>query len=282
MTRRTRTWSWPRAACFAAALLALAVSQNAGAEPRYITVASTTSTESSGLFGFILPRFSARTGIEVRVIARGTGQALETARRGDTDVLLVHHRPSEEAFVRQGYGLRRHDLMYNDFVLVGPAADPAALSGARDVVAAVKKIAASKAVFLSRGDDSGTHMAELGFWRLAGLDPRGASGTWYRETGAGMGATLNTASQSDAMTLVDRATWLSFRNKRDLTVLVEGDPRMFNQYGVILVDPARHPHVKARDGQAFIDWLLAAEGQAAIAAFRVDGQQVFFPNAAPR
>ncbi len=274
------TRSWPRAACFVAAIMALAAGPDAGAEPRYITVASTTSTESSGLFNFILPRFSSRTGIEVRVIARGTGQALETARRGDTDVLLVHHRPSEEAFVSEGYGLRRHDLMYNDFVLVGPAADPAAIGGGSDVVAAVKLIAAAKAVFMSRGDDSGTHLAELGFWRLANLDPRAVSGTWYRETGAGMGATLNTASQAGAMTLVDRATWLGFRNKRDLTVLVEGDPRMFNQYGVILVDPARHPHVKAGDGQAFVDWLLSPGGQGAIAAFRIDGKQVFFPNAA--
>ena len=246
---------------------------------RFITLASTTSTENSGLFGHLLPRFKRATGIGVRVIAVGTGQALRIARNGDADVLLVHHRASEERFVAEGFGVARHDVMYNDYVLVGPRSDPAGLRGLADAAAALARIAASHAVFASRGDDSGTHKKEQDLWAAAGLDPTAASGTWYRETGSGMGATLNAAAGMDAYALADRATWLAFANKRGLKVLVEGDTRLFNPYGVILVNPAKHPHVKAADGRAFIGWVVSDEGQAAIAAFRVDGRQLFFPNA---
>ncbi len=249
------------------------------AETPAITLASTTSTENSGLFAHLLPQFTQSTGIAVRVVAVGTGQALRIARNGDADVLLVHHRPSEEAFVAEGYGVRRHDVMYNDFVLVGPRADPARLRGLDDAAAALARIAAARAPFASRGDDSGTHKKELDLWAAAGLDPSAASGSWYRETGSGMGATLNAATGMGAYALSDRATWLAFRNKGDVEVLVEGDPRLFNPYGVILVNPARHPHVHAREGQAFIDWLVSDPGQAAIAAYRLDGRQLFFPNA---
>ena len=252
------------------------------AETPAITLASTTSTENSGLFAHLLPRFTEATGIAVRVVAVGTGQALRIARNGDADVLLVHHRLSEETFVAEGYGVQRHDVMYNDFVLVGPRADPAALRGLHDAAAALARISAARTLFTSRGDDSGTHKKELDLWAAAGLDPVGASGTWYRETGSGMGATLNAAVGMGAMgayALTDRATWLAFRNKGDLEVLVEGDARLFNPYGVILVNPARHPHVHAREGQAFIDWLISDRGQAAIAAYRLDGRQLFFPNA---
>ena len=248
------------------------------AEP-FITLASTTSTENSGLFAHLLPRFTAATGIEVRVVAVGTGQALRLARNGDADVLLVHHRRSEEGFVAAGFGVARHEVMANDYVLVGPAADPAAIGGLADAAAALARVAASESNFVSRGDDSGTHKKEMGLWRAAGRDPAAAGGGWYRETGSGMGATLNTAAAMGAYALADRATWVSFRNKGDLQILVEGDPRLVNPYGVILVNPERHPHVKAAEGQAFIDWLRSAEGQAAIAAFRVDGQQLFFPAA---
>ena len=249
------------------------------AETPALTLASTTSTENSGLFAHLLPQFTQSTGIAVRVVAVGTGQALRIARNGDADVLLVHHRPSEEAFVAEGYGVRRHDVMYNDFVLVGPRADPARLCGLDDAAAALARIAAARAPFASRGDDSGTHKKELDLWAAAGLDPSAASGSWYRETGSGMGATLNAATGMGAYTLSDRATWRAFRNKGDLEVLVEGDPRLFNPYGVILVNPLRHPHVHAREGQAFIDWLVSDPGQAAIAAYRLDGRQLFFPNA---
>ncbi len=262
----------------AAALLWAGVHGVAGDE-RFITVASTTSTENSGLFRHILPLFKARTGIAVRVIAVGTGQAIRLARNGDADVLLVHHRASEIAFVAAGHGVSRRDVMYNDFVLVGPRADPAGLRGFTDAAAAFARLAAAGALFASRGDDSGTHKTELGLWRAAGVEVAAASGSWYREMGAGMGATLNGAAAMDAYALADRATWLAFRNKAGLEVLVEGDPRLFNQYGVILVNPARHGHVKRADGQTFIDWLTAAEGQRAIAEFRLDGEQLFFPSA---
>jgi tungstate transport system substrate-binding protein len=262
-----------------AALMAAAIGP-APAGERFITVASTTSTQNSGLFDHVLPRFRARTGIQVRVVAVGTGQALKLARNGDADVLLVHHKPSEEQFVADGYGVERRDVMYNDFVIVGPGADPAGLRGLTDAAAALHKVAEAPAAFVSRGDDSGTHKQELALWGAAGVDVRAASGTWYRETGSGMGATLNTASAMNAYALTDRATWMTFANKGELALLVEGDPGLFNQYGVILVNPAKHPHVKQADGQAFIDWLTSADGQAAIADFRPGGRQLFFPNAA--
>jgi tungstate transport system substrate-binding protein len=251
----------------------------APAAERFIIVASTTSTENSGLFGHILPLFTGKTGIEVRVVAKGTGQAIRIAGNGDADVLLVHHRPSELAFVARGHGINRREVMYNDFVLVGPQHDPAGCAGLKDAAAAFAKIARARAVFASRGDDSGTNKAELGIWKMAGIAPQANSGAWYRETGSGMGATLNTAAAMDAYTLADRATWISFRNKRGLRVLVEGDPMLFNPYGVMLVNPRRFPHVKAEAGMAFINWLVSGEGQRAIASYRVDGRQLFFPNA---
>jgi tungstate transport system substrate-binding protein len=252
------------------------------AADRFITVASTTSTENSGLFRHLLPLFQQETGIAVRVVAVGTGQAIELAQRGDADVLFVHHTPSEEQFVAAGFGVVRFDVMYNDFVVVGPRADPAGITGMSDVAAALAQVAAKPTLFVSRGDDSGTHKLELSLWKTAGVNVAAASGTWYREAGAGMGATLNTASGLDAYTLTDRGTWLSFKNRGNLLVLVEGDRRLFNQYGVILVNPQKHPHVKATDGQAFIDWLLSDNGQQAIAAFRIEGEQAFFPNARKR
>ena len=251
----------------------------AGAAERFIVVQSTTSTVNSGLLDAILPQFTATSGIEVRVVAVGTGQALKNARNGDGDVLLVHSRAAEERFVADGWGVARFDVMYNDFVVVGPAADPAGVSGMADVSAALGRIAAGRAPFASRGDDSGTHMKELALWHEAGIDPTVANDGWYRETGSGMGATLNTAVGMGAYALTDRATWISFGNKGGFRVAVEGDSRLFNPYGVILVNPARHANVKRADGQALIDWLTGAEGQAAIAAFRVDGQQLFTPNA---
>ena len=266
-----------------AAMLGLAAAGPfaAAAADRFITVASTTSTEASGLFGHLLPVFATQTGIEVRVVAVGTGQAIRLAEHGDADVLFVHHRPSEEKFVADGFGVKRFDVMYNDFVLVGPQGDPAGVRGLSDVVVALRRIADAGAAFASRGDDSGTHKAELALWQSAGVDVAAASGTWYRETGSGMGQTLNTASGLDAYALTDRGTWISFANKGNLEIVVEGDKRLFNQYGVILVNPAKHPHVKAADGQAFVDWLIARAGQAAIADFKLDGQQLFFPNASP-
>jgi tungstate transport system substrate-binding protein len=261
-----------------AVLLAVVVMPAAAAE-RYITVASTTSTENSGLFGSILPKFQQATGIEVRVVAVGTGQAMKNAERGDADVLFVHHQPSEEQFVAQGFGVKRHDVMYNDYVLLGPQQDPGGIKGMQDTVAALAQIAAKAVPFVSRGDDSGTHKLELSLWQAAGIDVKKASGSWYRETGSGMGATLNTASGLDGYTISDRGTWISFKNKGRLAIVVEGDPRLFNQYGVILVNPAKHAHVKAREGQMFIDWLISDRGQQAIADFRMDGQQLFFPNA---
>lgn len=241
----------------------------------FITVASTTSTENSGLFGHILPIFTQETGITVRVVAQGTGQALETGRRGDVDVVFVHALPAEQQFVAEGYGVARFDVMYNDFVIVGPETDPAGTRAAETAADAMTAIAQAGTAFASRGDDSGTHKAELALWSAAGIVPQGA---WYLETGSGMGATLNTAVQVPAYTLTDRGTWLSFANRGALTINFEGDPALFNPYGVILVNPARHPHVKAQEGQAFIDWLVSAAGQQAIADYQVGGEQLFFPN----
>lgn len=249
------------------------------AADRTIKVASTTSTDNSGLFRYILPIFEKKTGITVHVVAVGTGQAIRLARRGDADVLFVHHKPSELKFVKDGFGVKRFDVMYNDFVLIGPGSDPAKIRGMKDVTAALQKIAKAKATFASRGDDSGTHKKELGLWKAAKVDIKAVGGKWYRETGSGMGAALNTASGLNAYILCDRATWVSFKNKGKLAVLVEGDRRLFNQYGVILVSPKKYPHVKAKEGQAFISWLTSAEGQKTIASFKVKGLQLFFPNA---
>ena len=240
---------------------------------------STTSTQNSGLFDAILPRFRTQTGIEVRVVAVGTGQALKNARNGDGDVLLVHAKSDEEAFVAAGWGVKRYDVMYNDFVIVGTVNDPADIGGLQKAGSALRKISQTQAVFVSRGDESGTHKKEQTLWKTAAVDPLKASGTWYREAGTGMGATLNTAVGMRAYTLTDRGTWLSFRNKTDYTILVEGDPQLFNQYGVLLVNPAKHPHVKADLGQQFIDWLVGPEGQSLIAGYTIAGQPLFFPNA---
>jgi tungstate transport system substrate-binding protein len=263
------------------ALLALAQIPVLALAEDFIIVQSTTSTQNSGLFEHILPIFQARSGIEVRVVAVGTGQAIRNATNGDGDVLLVHAKPAEEAFVAEGHGLGRADLMYNDFVLVGPAEDPADLAAASDAVTALARIAETGAIFASRGDDSGTHLAEMRLWAETGVDPTDSSGGWYRELGVGMGATLNAGVAMGAYVLTDRATWIAFRNKGDHRIWVQGDPRLFNQYGVILVNPDRHPGVNAGAARTFVDWLLSDEGQAAIAAYRVDGQQLFFPNASP-
>ncbi len=243
-----------------------------------IVVASTTSTQQSGLFGFILPKFTEKTGIQVKVVAQGTGQALDTGRRGDADVLLVHDRPAEDKFVAEGYGVERRDVMYNDFVLVGPKADPAKVKTASDASDAFKRIAASGAPFVSRGDRSGTNAAELRFWKAAGVDPKASQG--YKEAGSGMGPTLNMSAALGAYTLSDRGTWLSFKNRQDLEIVFAGDRRMFNPYGVMLVNPARHPHVKKDAGMKFIAWITSAEGQAAIADYKINGEQLFFPDAA--
>jgi len=251
------------------------------AQDRYIVVASTTSTQDSGLFGHILPLFKARTGIEVRVVAQGTGQALDTGKRGDADVVFVHAKPQELAFVAEGFGVKRFDVMYNDFVLVGPKADPAGIAGTRDIAAALRKLRERGAPFVSRGDRSGTHAAELALWKTAEIDIATARGPWYREIGQGMGAALNTAAAMGAYVLSDRATWLAFQNRGDLAIAVEGDQRLFNQYGIMLVNPAKHPSVKVADGQAFIDWILSPDGQAAIRSYQINGQQLFFPNAVP-
>ena len=248
-------------------------------EEKYITLASTTSTENSGLFGHILPLFTQASGIEVRVVARGTGQALQMARDGDADVLLVHDKDGELKLVEEGIAVERRDVMYNDYVVVGPSEDPAGIRGLGDAVAGFRKIAETGSTFVSRGDDSGTHRAELRFWQEAGVDARAASGTWYREAGAGMGATLNIAAAKPAYTLSDRGTWLSFENRADLELLLAGDPRLFNQYGAMLVNPERHPHVKKDWGMAFLDWITSPEGQEAIASFTIGGEQLFFPNA---
>jgi tungstate transport system substrate-binding protein len=263
-----------------AALAVTAPARPAAAQERFITVASTTSTEQSGLFGHIMPLFTRETGIAVRVIALGTGQALDVGRRGDADVVFVHDRAAEERFVAEGFGGPRRHVMFNDFVVIGPAADPARIAGLRDTAEALRRIAAARAPFVSRGDRSGTHAAELRLWGMAGIDPVAGRGGWYREVGQGMGPALNTAGAQGAYILADRGTWLGFRNRQDLRILVEGDVRLFNQYGVMLVNPGRHPHVKAADGQRFIDWLLSPTGQAAIASYRIGGEQLFFPNAA--
>ena len=260
-------------------LLALLAVPAAQAQQRFITVASTTSTEQSGLFKHLLPVFEGKAGIDVRVVALGTGQALDMGRRGDADVVFVHARALEEKFVAEGHGVQRFEVMYNDFILVGPKSDPARVRGSKDIVAALKRIKAAQAPFASRGDRSGTHFAELQLWKEAGIDIAKEKGRWYRDTGSGMGPTLNTASGMNAYALTDRGTWLSFKNRGDLGIAVEGDKRLFNQYGVILVNPAKHPHVKKDLGQRFIDWLVSTEGQSAIADFKIDGQQLFFPNA---
>jgi len=249
------------------------------AQDKSIVVASTTSTQDSGLFGYILPMFKAKTGIDVKVVAQGTGQALDTARRGDADVVFVHARAQEEKFVQEGFGVKRQEVMYNDFIVVGPKADPAGVKGGKDVVAAFKAIYEKGAPFVSRGDKSGTHSAELALWKTAGLDPAGAKPAWYKEIGQGMGAALNTAAAMGAYVLADRGTWISFKNKGDLDIAVEGDKKLFNQYGIILVNPAKHPQVKKELGQSFIDWVVSAEGQSAIASYKIEGQQLFFPNA---
>ncbi|MFZ4407467.1 MAG: substrate-binding domain-containing protein [Paracraurococcus sp.] len=262
-----------------ACLFLLLAALPASAQDRFITLASTTSTEQSGLFAHLLPAFTAATGIGVRVVALGTGQALDVGRRGDADVLLVHDREAEEKFVAEGWGGPRHPVMYNDFVVIGPAADPVGIAGLRDSAAALGRIAAAKAPFISRGDRSGTHAAELRLWRMAQVDPVAGRGAWYREVGQGMGPALNTAAAQEAYILADRGTWLAFRNRQALGILVEGDQRLFNQYGVMAVSPARHPHVKPAEAERFIAWLVGPPGQAAIAGYRIGGEQLFFPNA---
>ena len=266
----------------AAAIVALALLGLQGpavAQQNFITVASTTSTEQSGLFKHLLPVFEKKTGTQVRVVALGTGQALDMGRRGDADVVFVHDKVAEEKFVADGFGVRRFEVMHNDFVLVGPKADPAKIAGGKDITDAYKKIAGSNSPFASRGDKSGTHAAELRLWKEAGIDPNTGKGSWYRETGSGMGPTLNTASAMNAYAFTDRGTWLSFKNRSDLEIVVEGDQKLFNQYGVMLVNTAKHPHVKKDLGQAFVDWLISPEGQQTIATYKIGADQLFFPNA---
>jgi tungstate transport system substrate-binding protein len=261
------------------AVAAMAFAVPALAQDNSIVVASTTSTQDSGLFSYILPLFKARTKIDVKVVALGTGQALDTARRGDADVVFVHARGEEEKFIAQGFGVKRYPVMYNDFILVGPRTDPGGIGKSKDIVEALRSIKAKGLPFISRGDRSGTHIAELKLWKEAGIDVEHDKGPWYKPIGQGMGAALNTASASYAYVLADRGTWLSFKNKGDLAILVQGDKRLFNQYGVILVNPAKHPHVKKALGQQFIDWLISREGQSDIANYKINGQQLFFPNA---
>jgi tungstate transport system substrate-binding protein len=261
--------------------VALAATAPAQAEGKSIIVQSTTSTQNSGLFDHILPMFEKKTGIKVNVVAVGTGQAIKNAQNCDGDVLFVHAKAAEEKFVAEGYGVKRYDVMYNDFVIVGAPADPAGIAGSNDAAASLKKIADAKAIFASRGDDSGTHKKELSLWKAAGVDVKAASGDWYRETGSGMGATLNTGVGMGAYVLTDRATWISFKNKGDFKIAVEGDKALFNQYGIMQVNPEKCPNVKAAEGQSFIDWILGAEGQNAIKSHMIDGQQLFFPNADP-
>ncbi|MCG6869953.1 MAG: substrate-binding domain-containing protein [Gammaproteobacteria bacterium] len=262
-----------------AALAAAVFTAPALAADKSIILQSTTSTANSGLYDAILPIFEDESGIKVNVVAVGTGQAIKNAKNGDGDVLLVHAKAAEEKFVEAGYGVERSDVMYNDFIIVGPPSDPAGIAGGEDAGAALTAISKQKALFASRGDNSGTHKKETALWKTAGIDPTPGSGTWYRETGSGMGATLNTAIGMGAYTMTDRGTWISFKNKGDYKIMVEGDPNLSNQYGVILVNPAKHTHVKKSEGQAFIDWILSNEGQNAIAAYKLDGQQLFFPNA---
>lgn len=266
------------------ALLAIAVLSSATTTPTSaqgtsILIASTTSTQDSGLFGHLLPLFKAATGIEVKVVALGTGQALDVGRRGDADVVFVHAKPEEEKFLAEGFGVARHPVMYNDFVLIGPNSDPAGVKGSTDIAAALRTIKDKKVPFVSRGDRSGTHVAELRLWKDAGIDIATDKGDWYKAIGQGMGAALNTAAAANAYLLADRGTWLSFRNKADLGIVVQGDKRLFNQYGVMLVNPAKHPTVKKEAGQRFIDWLISPQGQRAIADYKVGGEQLFFPNA---
>ena len=267
---------WPLA-LIGKALPAIVFVVSGVASAQSITMASTTSTEQSGLFGHLLPEFKKASGLDVKVVALGTGQALDTARRGDADVLFVHDQVAEEKFVADGWGVKRYPVMYNDFILVGPQNDPAGVKG-KDIVEALKKLAAGNGDFVSRGDKSGTHAAELRYWKLAGADA--AKGSGYKECGCGMGPALNIAASSGAYALADRGTWLNFKNRADLAVLVEGDTRLFNQYGVMVVNPARHPHVKAQDAQKFVDWVVSPAGQAAIANYKIGGEQLFFPNAA--
>src|ERR1043166_2149910 len=265
--------------CLIAVIAGVIFAATAFARDTSIVVASTTSTQDSGLFGHILPRFKAKTGIDVRVVAQGTGQALDTGRRGDADVVFVHARAAEEKFVAEGFGVRRYPVMYNDFILVGPKADPAGIKGSKDIVAALKTIRDKRAPFISRGDRSGTHLAELKLWKLAGIDIAKDRAAWYKEIGQGMGAALNTASAANAYVLADRGTWLSFKNRGELVIAVQGDKRLFNQYGVMLVNPQKHRAVKSQAGQQFIDWLVSPEGQRAIADYRINGSQLFYPNA---
>ena len=253
-------------------------SSTAFAQEKSIVLSSTTSTEQSGLFGFILPIFKMKTGIDVKVVAVGTGQALDIGRRGDADVVFVHDKPAEEKFVSEGYATKRIEVMYNDFVLIGPKSDPAKIVGGKDIKVAFQKIAAAQAPFVSRGDKSGTHAAELRYWKDSGVAVA-PTPTWYKETGSGMGPALNTASAMNGYILADRATWLAFKNRGDLTILVQGDPKLFNQYGVMLVNPAKFPHVKKAEGQAFIDWIISKSGQDVIASYQISGEQLFFPNA---
>jgi tungstate transport system substrate-binding protein len=262
-----------------AVALGLLFSTSAVAQDKSIVVASTTSTQDSGLFGYLLPLFKAKTGIDVKVVAQGTGQALDTARRGDADVVFVHARSAEEKFLAEGFGVKRYPVMYNDFVLIGPRSDPAGIKGTKDIVAALKTIESKGIAFISRGDRSGTHIAELNLWKVAGIDIAADKGPWYKEIGQGMGAALNTASAANAYVLSDRGTWLAFKNKGDLVIEVEGDKRLFNQYGVMLVNPQKHPTVKKELGQQFVDWLISPEGQRDIAGYKINGEQLFYPDA---
>lgn len=264
--------------CFTAAILSIVLLGSALAAEKSIVVASTTSTQDSGLFDHILPPFKAKTGIDVKVVAQGTGQALDTARRGDADVVLVHARSAEEKFLAEGYGVKRYPVMYNDFILIGPRSDPAAVIGSKDVLAALSSIKRTSSTFISRGDRSGTNIAELDLWRSAGIDIAAGKGPWYKEIGQGMGAALNTASADNAYVLADRGTWLAFKNKGELVIAVEGDKRLFNQYGVMLVSPQKYPTVKKDLGQQFIDWLISPEGQRRIGSYKINGEQLFFPN----
>ena len=260
-------------------LVLFAVALCASAQEKFITVASTTSTEQSGLFGYLLPIYEKQTGVKVHVVALGTGQALDVARRGDADVVFVHAKPAEEKFLAEGEGVKRYPVMYNDFVLIGPKGDPAKIGGGKDILAAFKKIETAHAPFVSRGDRSGTHMAELALWKAADIDIDKMKGPWYRDTGQGMGPALNTAASMNAYILADRGTWLAFKNRGDMTILVEGDKRLFNQYGVMLVNPSKHPNVKKDLGQQFIDWILSPAGQKVIAEYKINGEQLFYPNA---
>jgi tungstate transport system substrate-binding protein len=281
-----------RGAALVLALSTILIAIPASAQDKSIVVASTTSTQDTGLFGHMLPLFKAKTGIDVRVVAQGTGQALDTARRGDADVVFVHAKAQEEKFVADGFGVQRFDVMYNDFVLIGPKADPAKVKGGKDIIAALRAIHLASAAFVSRGDKSGTHSAELALWKAATLDPAClgapsvaqsqpacAKPAWYREIGQGMGAALNTSAAMGAYVLADRGTWISFKNKDALEIVVEGDKALFNQYGIMLVNPAKHSAVKKDHGQAFIDWIVSGEGQNAIRSYNIEGQQLFFPNA---